>query len=186
MNPGFVKVSDEVFFASGPMITVGRDVVTDLQDQAHKNARRVARLCAHRHLDDIVHEMLIVHCRGGYVRPHKHQSESVSYHVIEGQLDIVMFDEHGEISNVIALGDYESGASFFWRLSESRYYGVLPRSECVTFHETLNGPFRADESTIMAHWAPEPRDPRAVESYLAKLRKRVDDFVGGLGDSRGK
>ena len=54
--------------------------------------------------EDPVHEMLICLLREGYVRPHAH-AKNESIHVVEGNLDLVLFDAGGEISRVLALRD---------------------------------------------------------------------------------
>src|SRR5204862_7175921 len=70
------------------------------------NARRRARLCAHPNPDDPLHEMLIVLDRGTYVRPHRHAGKSESFHVIEGELDVVLFAYDGPVRDVIRNGSY--------------------------------------------------------------------------------
>ena len=70
------------------------------------------RLCAHPDVNDTLHEMLIVHEKGTYVRPHKHLNKTESVHIIEGSVDVVIFDDDGNITDVIQMGDYKSGRNF--------------------------------------------------------------------------
>src|SRR5204862_7136681 len=106
------------------------------------NARRRARLCAHPNPDDPLHEMLIVLDRGTYVRPHRHAGKSESFHVIEGELDVVLFDYDGTVRDVVRMGPYGSGRAFYYRLMEPCYHTVLVSTPFALFHETTNGPFR--------------------------------------------
>lgn len=168
----FAEVNDEVLFNLDAISKVTREDVEWLKTKALRNARERVRLCAHRAVDDPVHEMLIVHTKGTYVRPHKHPNKSESFHIIEGALDIVIFNDRGEVLEVINMGEYSSGARFYWRLSESYYHMVIPRTEMVVFHETTGGPFDPDTSKVQAPWSPSEDDLQAQARYMARLGER--------------
>ena len=57
----------------------------------------------HRDLNDLLHEMIIVIDKNSYIRPHKHLWKSESFHLIYGEADIVIFNDYGEIVNIIEL-----------------------------------------------------------------------------------
>lgn len=116
--------------------------------------------------------MLIVHPIGTYVRPHKHVGKSESFHVIEGEVDVVVFAGDGGVADVIRMGAFTSGRPFFYRIAEPLYHTLLIRSDVLVFHETTSGPFqRAD--TVFAPWAPADGDAAAVGRYLAELEARL-------------
>ena len=58
-----------------------------------KNPRQRARYCTHSLVDDEVHEMVIYHKEGTYIRPHKHIGKTESFHLIDGEADVVFFDD---------------------------------------------------------------------------------------------
>ena len=91
----WVEFNSEVFYSSDDIIKVDRAGINQLQQKAQQGPRNRSRLCSHRGVDDPLHEMLIVHEKGIYVRPHKHVGKSESFHVIEGDVDIVLFDDAG-------------------------------------------------------------------------------------------
>src|SRR5438309_9931257 len=99
-------VSDEVFIATGGVVQVRPEDVAMGKAKGTTNARKRARLCAHPGPDDPLHEMLIVLDRGTYIRPHKHGDKSESFHIIEGELDVVLFHDSGAIREVIRMGPY--------------------------------------------------------------------------------
>lgn len=170
------EVSEEVFYADGPITKVTAGDIATLKARAAGNRRRRSRLCAHPGTDDGLHEMLIVHSRGAYVPPHRHRGKSESFHMIEGELDVVIFTEDGGIREVISMaapGEKNSGRPFYYRLSDSYFHTVIPVSEVVVFHETTNGPFRR-EDTDFAAWAPAESDPPAAQAaFLDGLRART-------------
>ena len=119
--------------------------------------------------------MLIVHTRNTYVRPHKHLNKSESFHLIEGSVDVVIFDEAGGVAEVIRMGDFASGRRFYYRIEQPAYHTLLITSDVLVFHETTNGPFRREE-TIFAPWAPEEQDQIARTGFLARLQEEMRRF----------
>ena len=167
------EINEEVFVTLDSIAKVSKSDIQWLKAKAMGNARERVRLCAHQSTEDAVHEMLIVHTKGAYIRPHKHPNKSESFHIIEGALDIVVFDDSGGVLEVIEMGEYSSGAHFYWRLSESHFHMVIPRSDIVVFHETTNGPFQRATSNVPAHWSPEEADIVSVEEYSSGIETLV-------------
>ena len=95
------KINDEVLVADEPIVNLSRMDIASLKHQALANARRRIRVCTHPDTNDRLHEMLIVHTRGTYVRPHKHQNKSESVHIIEGEVDVVFLDDAGAVRDVV-------------------------------------------------------------------------------------
>ena len=166
------KLNDEVLVADEPIVRVSGADLAALKQQALANPRQRIRICAHPDTGDRLHEMLIVHTRGTYVRPHKHLNKSESVHIIEGEVDVVFLDEAGAVSDVVRLGDYRSGRQFYYRIGQPLYHTLLISSEFLVFHEITNGPFRREE-TIFAPWAPEESDPAAGGEFQARVAREV-------------
>jgi cupin fold WbuC family metalloprotein len=164
--------SPEVRYATCPIVLVDAADITRLKADAQNNPRRRIRLCAHYGVDDRLHEMVIVHTKDAYVRPHKHLGKSESFHVIEGEVDVVVFDEGGAVTDVIPMGSFASGRPFFYRIAAPLFHTLLIRSEVLVFHETTGGPFRRAD-TVFAPWAPEDGDVAAVSRFLADLEAQL-------------
>jgi cupin fold WbuC family metalloprotein len=169
--------SAEVLYAGDGLVTVDAGAVAELKRDAARNPRKRIRLCAHPGVDDRLHEMLIVHAHDTYVRPHKHRHKSESFHVIEGEADVVIFDERGGVTQVIPMGPFKSGRPFFYRIAEPLFHTLLIRTPVLVFHETTNGPFRR-EDTEFAPWAPEDGDAGRVGEFLSRLNLTVRDHLG--------
>jgi cupin fold WbuC family metalloprotein len=144
--------SEEVVFATTPLV----------------------RLCAHQDVQELVHEMFIVHERDAYVRPHRHRA-CESFHLIEGRADVILFDERGGIAEVIQLGEYGSGDPFYYRLAQPSYHTLIVRTPVVVFHESKQGPFISTEAEF-ASWAPDGQDPAAARAFIAALSIAVERF----------
>ena len=184
----FKRESPEVFFATGPLMSFGRDDLEDLKAQALSNSSGKARVCAHPSVEDMLHEMLIVHGRNAYVHPHKHIGRSESFHMIEGGMTVVVFDEDGGVYEALEMAAVPAlEGALYYRLSESLFHTVIPRSEVVVFHETTNGPFDRTRS-VFAPWAPKSDDQPAIEVYWHSLEEKLRDFARrqeGIAGRRG-
>ncbi|MDE2223604.1 MAG: WbuC family cupin fold metalloprotein, partial [Candidatus Omnitrophica bacterium] len=91
------KFNDEVFYPADKFVTIDGTDLAFLKAEAMKNLRRRMRLCAHQTVDDRIHEMFIVHTRDAYVRPHKHLNKTESFFLLEGEVEVVFFDDDGGI-----------------------------------------------------------------------------------------
>jgi cupin fold WbuC family metalloprotein len=166
------RVNDEVYVADEPIVKVTRHDVDWLKGLAAGTRKRRVRLCAHKNTQDTLHEMLIVLDGATYVRPHRHRGKSESFHVVEGRLSVVVFDEAGGIREAIRLGEYASGRQFYYRLAEPAYHTVLIESVSAVIHETTNGPFDRAE-TEFAPWSPPEEDAEAGRRYLLALAEAL-------------
>lgn len=171
------RESDEVVFATGDIVRISASDVGGLKQGALSNGRRRIRLCTHGCVDDLVHEMVIVHTSDTYVRPHRHEGKAESLHVLEGRAALVFFDDVGEITEVTELGDYASGSCFYVRLNKPVYHTLLMASDVFVFHETTQGPF-LPEATFWAPWAPDGSDPKVAAEYNDTLTRAVGELTG--------
>ena len=171
------KVSEEVAYATGVEAVLTIADLEDLKLQALKTRRRRMRICTHGGETDPVHEMFIVHPKGAYVRPHKHQGKSESFCVIEGTVDFVTYDEAGEIESAVRMGDVSSGQPFYHRMNGPYYHTMLIRSDWLVFFEVTMGPFDRKDN-IPAPWSPPDADVAAVTEFIEKLDFSVTRLLG--------
>ena len=175
MELNLKKESDEVVFSQESITRLDRQDLEWLKSVAQENGRKRVRLCAYPNIDDPLHEMFIVHTKNTYIRPHKHLNKSESLHVIQGMVDLVTFDETGNIDGVTKLGEFSSGRSFFHRIAEPRYHTLVISSETVVFHEVTSGPLNRID-TVRAPWAPLEQDTAAASQYLGDLINGIDQY----------
>lgn len=169
---GFAERNAEVFVAESDVVNVTEGDIAFLKAQALANPRKRARICAHRDSADALHEMIIAIAKGSYLRPHKHIGKSESFHIIEGEADVALMDDAGNITRVIPLGAPGTGRSPFYRLSDDQYHMLVVSSEVLVMHEVTNGPF-IREQTIQAPFAPEDGDTENATAYLNDITKRI-------------
>ena len=155
------------------IIEIHPDRLAELKTAAADAPLRRARICLHQSQADRVQEMLIAFCRNSYNRPHRHRRKSESFHVIEGRVLIVFFDESGVPTRKVFLGPPGSGLPFVYRLSSDRWHTVIPLDDYVLIHETTTGPFEPGR-TEFANWSPDGTDGVEAERYIARLEGRLD------------
>lgn len=169
-------LNEEVLYAVDPIVRVRKQDIGELIQRAILNPRKRIRICSHTGVQDRLHEMLIVHTNETYVRPHKHLGKSESTHIIQGEVDVVIFDETGTITDVLQLGDYASGKTFYYRISDPLYHTLLIRSEIIVFHETTNGPFDLTD-TVFAPWEPDYTNASALTGFKENLQRDASTFL---------
>lgn len=166
------EFNPEVLYTDEPITKVHREDIEYLKKRSQQNPRKRIRLCAHSSVDDKLHEMLIIHTRDTYVRPHKHFNKSESFHIIEGACDVIVFDERGEIAERIQMGTFDSGKRFYYRLPEPYYHTLLIHTEFLVFHETTSGPFERSD-TAFAPWSPPEEDSLNIHRFLENLHVQL-------------
>jgi cupin fold WbuC family metalloprotein len=168
MTAALRKINNEVFVADESIVRIGAEQIIFLKQQALSSNRKRARICTHRSNDDALHEMLIAISASSYIHPHKHTSKVESFHIIEGLVDVVVFDDDGAIIDVVEMGDVSTGKNFYYRLSDGLFHTLLIHSDFLVVHEVTNGPFVANE-TILASFAPPESSYEEALAYIANL-----------------
>jgi cupin fold WbuC family metalloprotein len=172
-----VQKSPELFLAEGSICEVGESEIETLKAAVKASAKRRARINAHPDGGDALHEMIIAIDQTSYIRPHKHPGKSEAFHIVEGEVDIVVFRDDGEIDRIVALGAPGSGRAFYYRMSKPFFHTLIIHSDVLIVHEITNGPFRP-QGTIFADFAPEDSKTKKAEAYQTDLVRRVAELQG--------
>ena len=172
------KVNDEVYVADEPIVRFGPGEVAFVKERALSSPRRRARICAHASNDDALHEMLIAISRDSYIHPHRHVGKAESFHIVEGKVDVAIFDDAGALADVVSLGDPSTGRQFYYRLSTSAFHTLLIRTELLVVHEVTSGPFDRTR-TVLAPFAPSEDQADQMRDYVARVSSAVDRYLEG-------
>lgn len=144
----------EVIYLKSQTIKIRKKDLNILNINAKKSLFMKSRFCCHKNIKDPLHEMIIYHKKGYYVRPHRHAHSSESIHVIRGKVDILLFKNNGDILDIIKMGDLRSERIFYYRIKKNVYHSLSIKSPELIFHETTLGPFKK-KNTIFARWSPK-------------------------------
>jgi hypothetical protein len=166
------KENNEVLYSNEIITRVDGKGISYIKKLSTENDRKKIRLCTHNNKNESLHEMFIVHEYGAYVRPHKHLGKIESTHIIEGIVDVVIFDDNGKIDDVFRMGDYTSGNIFYYRIAAPLFHSLIIRSDILVFHETTNGPFNRID-TIFPSWAPVGDNEQDVLDYMNEINQEI-------------
>ncbi len=171
-NFEYREQNQEVYYAVGDIVKISKNDIQLFRRKTMQNKRLRSRLCTHKDIHDNLHEMFIMYSKAAYIRPHRHPNKSVSYHIVEGCVDVILFNEAGNVKEIIRMGDYLTGLTFYFRISDPHYYMPIPRSDFLVFEEITNGPFN-DSHTVFAPWAPDDGDNFAVKKFMNALEVKI-------------
>ncbi len=130
------------------------------------NQEANCRISLHAKPDATLHDMIILHHRGTYNRPHYHRNKAETYHLIEGSQSVFIFDGNG---GLIDRCDMSLDGVFIYRFNAGLYHMSVPTSSFVIFHETKIGPFVRDGDSIFASWAPSEAHVEESQKFLKGL-----------------
>jgi len=169
----YKKINNEVFYNIKNLCTYSKIDTDYLKHYSNLSSRQRSRLCTHINTDELLHEMFILHKRNIYVRPHKHINRTESILILEGKVDIIIFDNKGIVKDVIKLGNYASGLNCYLRINPSIFHSLIVKSNYVLFLETTTGPFNLKD-TVYANWAPAYIDFKGVKEYIKLIYNNLD------------
>jgi cupin fold WbuC family metalloprotein len=93
-----------------------------------------------------------------------------SFHIIEGELSVVLFDDDGTVTRCIPMSCTHPGSHLIYRLSPAVWHTVIIHSPFAVIHEVTNGPFTPDGAEF-AEWAPAPEQVAEAARYLQHLEE---------------
>lgn len=156
----------EVIKNNSDILFVNNQLIEEIKNEALKSSRHMARLLMHLSHEDLIQEMLIAMGRGCVVTPNSAAGKSESLQIIEGQLLLVIFDLDGNVVKKEEMGPPGSNLSSIYRLNSTPWHTMIPLSEIVVVHETLQGPFE-NSSEDMPSWV--PTDNSDMKKFIQKI-----------------
>lgn len=158
------------------VITFGMDQIVALKAHAIASPKKRVLINLHEHDTDRVHEMIICSHESTYVRPHRHPGYLESFHVIEGVLTVIVFDDVGNVTQTIPMGCNISlaGRHRLYRQRASAWHTTIVESEFAVIHEATDNPWPA--VTEWAAWAPMADKPLEIQEYIKDLRTQLEIF----------
>jgi cupin fold WbuC family metalloprotein len=170
----FEQRSDVVYSTQESVTSISELEIEFLRSVALSSSSGTARVLLHGNPDEELHEMLIVHSAGHYIRPHINDRSAKSFFVLDGAMVVVLFNDEGTINDHIHLGRFGSGSGFLLRLDDPVFHTVVPISDTVTFLETTKGPHL---ETHYASFSPSTRNTSEANKYMAFLIEELEIIV---------
>lgn len=168
-----IKKSADVYTVPGPIASIGQDEIDYLRSELASNAKGRVRINLHPDDADTLHEMFIAIRPDSYIRPHKHPHKSEAFHIVYGEVDIVVFDDDGNIAQVVPLAAGSCSKAFYYRMSTPYFHTLMIKSDLLVVHEITNGPFVKD-GTVFGSFAPaEDANGNVINAWQNELADRI-------------
>ena len=156
-------------FAESDIVTVNSSLYEELKHRALGTPFGRYRFCLHKDHSSPIQEMIIALKKDSYVQPHRHPDNRIeSYSILEGELDVLIFDDLGKVKKIVRLNSNREGAKLI-RIGNNNWHMPIPKSDWVIYHEILQGPFDKDKVVEYASWAPGQEKLKLVEIFLKEL-----------------
>ena len=156
----------EVIKNNSDILFVNHEMIEEIKHEALQSSRHMARLLMHLSHEDTVQEMLIAMGRECVVTPNSAAGKSESLQIIEGRLLLVIFDMDGNIVRQEEMAPSGNNCASIYRLNSTPWHTMIPLTEMVVVHETLQGPFESS-SEPLPNWIPS--DNNSMKKFIQEL-----------------
>jgi cupin fold WbuC family metalloprotein len=154
------------------MKIITHEVLDRLSLEASGSERLRKNLNLHDDYADPCQRLFIAMEPGTYVRPHRHTDppKPECFMAVRGKLALLVFDDDGEVKQVIPFGDGCDTLAI--DLPAGEWHSIIVIEPGSVFFETKPGPYVAMSDKDFAPWAPE-ENTAEVGSYLSVLTEIV-------------
>lgn len=135
-------------FAVKDNVAIDNKIIEELKILSQKLGKKNIRICLHNDRENNLHNMINLIYKKEENIPHKHLDKSESYHIIEGQMIISLFNDKGTITDECLL---DKNDTFLFRVGKDTFHTTVSATEYVIFHETRSGPFPQDGDSVRFH-----------------------------------
>lgn len=176
-----LRLSAETSFVEDPISSgMPARAVTGLINDYKKSERRRHRYCFHQSPTVDLHDIVICYDSDSYIPPNKHVGKSESLLVIDGEIDLFLFSDNGQVYDYRRLSASDCSQAFYVRIPPNTWHGLraVGLKPCI-IKETISGPY--DGSTLK--WASfAPSEAKGKEAGLQWYDKVMEYCVNnGIG-----
>ena len=140
-----VKKNERVYYSKNNIFNVSKKHLYFFLFLSQIRNIKVSRICLHKDDDSNLHEMYMFHSCPSSVGPLKQNKESISYHIIDGLLEISNKDKNKKV--ILGSETFENETlSKSYRLKPNEFRIVESKSDYCIFLEVNNGPFKDDDT----------------------------------------
>lgn len=100
---------------------------------------------------------------GTYIRPHRHAARWELGIVLQGRMDLLLFDDAGRLAERVTMTPVRGTLAL--ELPQGQWHSYVCVSDAATFFEVKEGPYDPATSSEFASWAPAEGDAQAA-AYL--------------------
>ena len=161
----------EIIQNKNKIVTFNKTIVSKLKKLADKSKNKRSRVIIHLDRNSKVNEMIICLKKNSYIQPHIHPiSKTESYHIIEGEMNVFIFNQKGKILKIVKMGVHKKGYIFYYRMNIGIFHMPVATSRYCVYHEVFAGPFKKRRDVKYSKWSPNQNEKINVRKFLKKFR----------------
>ncbi|MDO8307710.1 MAG: WbuC family cupin fold metalloprotein [Actinomycetota bacterium] len=162
------------YFATDATSFVERADVDELKGLAIAESGP-ARYSLHASPASTLHSMVILQPFGTYAQPRKHLTKAKLFHIVDGEMVVVIFEESGTVRAVHRMGAEDV---LIVHVEPDCYHTNMALTPQAIYHEVITGPFdRGSTDRVFAEFAPSDREQERglefVRAAVASLRSDI-------------
>ncbi len=142
------RVSEEAYFTTDPFVFANPALIERLKSEVNSTSRKRIRVCLHRDTNERLHEFFIVYTDKTAIQPHKHLGKDESMQLLEGEADVVFYNDRGDVQKILHLSP---SGNFYIRVPADTWHTFVMKSEHVVLFVATPGPY-IREHTVWADW----------------------------------
>ena len=162
-----LKSKSKSFYSIKPFTKVDSVIINFIKKFSKDNNFCDVRVCMHKNLNSIHHDMIMLHQKKNFYPPHFSNFTSDTYIVLEGKLAIFIFNKKGRVIKNCMINNGE-----LFRAPKSKFHCIFPISNTVLFYEMRSGPYKKND-IFYPSWAPNREsdkiDIATFKSALVKI-----------------
>ena len=147
-----------------PTKRITSSLLTELDRKAAASPRLRTNHNLHEAPEASVQRLAVKLRHGTYIRPHRHKSRWELGIVLQGEMDLVLFNDEGLLTERVRMAP--NGSTLLMELPAGQWHSYVCVSDTATFFEVKEGPYDPATSSEFAPWAPAEGDqaaPRCLE-----------------------
>ena len=134
-NLNLIQKNERVFYSKNKFYKFSIKDIYELKKISSKKEKLI-RICLHKNDNQKIQEMIIMHKKPQTVGPLKQKKETISYHVLNGELNIFISNKKFKIKKKESL-----------RIPCNSFRKIKSTKDNTIFLEVTSGPFK-DEQTV--------------------------------------
>jgi cupin fold WbuC family metalloprotein len=176
IKPFFLKkITEGVYYFDKVKPFIDSKLLEFLKKDAIKNKLKRSRICVHKKPTSKLHEMFIAILRDSYIKPHKHLNKDESYFLLEGKLEIVVFNENGKIKEVICMSTIGKNKKLYFKIFKNSMHTIVIKSKYIIIKEVTEGPLNK-KNDVFAHFAPDENQKNEIKIFNIKLNENIKKY----------
>ncbi|WP_321516508.1 WbuC family cupin fold metalloprotein [Marinifilum fragile] len=153
---------------------INNQLLNEVTEKANKNPRKRMNHNFHENGEELLQRMLNALEPGTYLPPHKHTEKVEVFLLLRGKIQVLLFDDSGEIIEVKQLdpilGEYGV------EIPAGIWHTIFVQESGSVIYEIKEGPYVLGIGIEFAPWAPQPEEIEEVENYLDSLSQKVKEL----------